>query len=213
MTARIVGEFCPAQDVLSEAVPEGIHRLVELHLPLVLLGCHPGEKVVLLIGPVGKLRDLNAQLPQGRFPVPHLIEDPGALPVELPGDVGGAVKFALMGKMPEFVGPQVDGHTGAVLSLPAHAHGGSLHETQEHLMGLLGGDHIPGGGDGVAEALGLGGLRGHQLRVAAVGVVPDGLPVLAQLAPQKLRVRLRQIADGIDAQEPELALRGRTHEK
>ena len=113
----VVGEFRPAQDILAEPVPEGIHRLIQPHFPLVLLRGHAGEEVVLLVRAVRKLRDLNAQLPQGRFFVPHLVEDTGTLPVQLPGDAGGAAQLALVGEMAKLVGPQVDGHTGAVLSL------------------------------------------------------------------------------------------------
>ena len=108
-----LGEFPPAHRILPVFIPEGIHRFIQFDLLFILLGCHPGEKIELLIGFRRQSGHLNTQLPQRCHPIPGLIKDPAGFPIDLCGNICGTQQLRLMGKMMKCVGSQMHRHTAA----------------------------------------------------------------------------------------------------
>ena len=103
----------PADDVLAVFIPEGIHGFVQPEFSLKLHRAESGEKVELLVWLPGQAGDLHAQLPHWGDTVPRFIEQSAGGFKNLGSDICGPVEHALVGKMAEFVGAQMD-----VVALP-----------------------------------------------------------------------------------------------
>ena len=213
MPLGILGEFCPADDILAEFIPQGIHGFVQPQLSFILHRGHSGKQIILLVRLTGKSCHLHTQLPQRCHAVPCLVKDPAGGIEDLAGDVGGTLQLCLVRIMLKFIGAQVDTNTAAAFTVLSHPAGHGFAQTQQNLIALLMGGNILGRGHRVAVAFVLRRLRGHGIRVAAVGEVPNGLAVLAETPFQQLFVRLCQIPDGINSHHLQLSLRCRTHQK
>ena len=62
MHPRHLREFSPAENILPEFIPEGIHSLIQFQLPLKLLGTHTGKEIILLVRLPAEAGYLDTQL-------------------------------------------------------------------------------------------------------------------------------------------------------
>ena len=74
MGAGQLSKLTPAEDILSEFVPEGIHGFIQLQLLFKLQGAHSGKQIKLLVRLPAEPGHLDTQLPQRCDAVPGFVK-------------------------------------------------------------------------------------------------------------------------------------------
>ena len=125
----------------------------------------------------------------------------------------GLPQHRLVRKRDEIRAPQAHGNAPRRLAVPPQAHGDRFAERQQHALRIYLRPDIGGQCCGITVALVRLRLRQQLLAAPAVCRVPQCQSRLIQIVQHQLRVCLRQLADRVDADAVEPALRGRPEHK